>query len=68
MLKIKVKFIHRSYIYSELNFVCNPKMPAFGPARHLPAKAYKKPRHFWVLINVQFTIDITPMNLVTNRD
>ena len=68
MLKIKVKISHRSYIYSELNFVCNPKMPVFGMARHLPAKAYKKHRHFWVLINVQFTIDITSMNLVTNRD
>ena len=42
MLKIKVKFSRRSYIYSELNFVCNPKIPVFGTARHLQAKASKK--------------------------
>ena len=42
MLEIKVKFSHRSYIYSELNFVCNLKIPVSGTARHLQAKASKK--------------------------
>ena len=67
MLKIKVKFSHSSYIYSELNFVCNPKIPVFGTARHLQAKASKK-QTFLGANEIAFTVDITPMNLVTNRD